>query len=293
MFSHIKAKIQTVQQDLTDSISITKKSRSSLNNTTASFMLVALEYIKTLAFGEDRKKQYRPSRQRNCDFNAGSEILQEYQSLWKEIHENSEKNAKTADESDRIITDICSVVEKEWTQIKQLNYEVCMLPQLTNGIQELMTKIGDIEGLFEDVHSSLINLENMIDEGKMQEKKLDERFHLAMYKERKLAEFETFKFHLDCQLKAKVREQEIKQKDLLQERQDIFKEAFEEEMHNYRTKGQLRTTIASSSTHPSLDLADITLDEDQNVLNDFLADTTAESDVCSNDNDSTVEDIQA
>lgn len=56
-----------------------------------------------------------------------------------------------------------------------------------------MLTLGEVESLIEDVHSSLINLENLVDEGKAQEIHVDEKFRLALYKERKHAEFETCK----------------------------------------------------------------------------------------------------
>ncbi|GFT72270.1 uncharacterized protein NPIL_38601, partial [Nephila pilipes] len=61
------------------------------------------------------------------------------------------------------------------------------------GIMDLMGKIGELEGLFEEVEDALINLEDVIEIQELQERQLDHRFQLAMYKEKKLADFEDMK----------------------------------------------------------------------------------------------------
>lgn len=52
---------------------------------------------------------------------------------------------------------------------------------------------GELEGLFEEVEDALVNLEDVIEIQELQERQLDHRFQLAMYKEKKLADFEDMK----------------------------------------------------------------------------------------------------
>ena len=52
-----------------------------------------------------------------------------------------------------------------------------------------MGSLGDLESLFGDVEISLLGLEDTIDAREMQEKQLDQRFQVAMYQERRKAEF--------------------------------------------------------------------------------------------------------
>ena len=52
-----------------------------------------------------------------------------------------------------------------------------------------MGTLGDLESLFGDVEISLLGLEDTIDAREMQEKQLDQRFQVAMYQERRKAEF--------------------------------------------------------------------------------------------------------
>ena len=48
---------------------------------------------------------------------------------------------------------------------------------------------GTLESLIGDVELALLALEDTIDAREMQEKQLDQRFQLAMYQERRKAEF--------------------------------------------------------------------------------------------------------
>ena len=56
-------------------------------------------------------------------------------------------------------------------------------------IEEIMGTLGDLESLFGDVEISLLGLEDTIDAREMQEKQLDQRFQVALYQERRKAEF--------------------------------------------------------------------------------------------------------
>jgi hypothetical protein len=48
---------------------------------------------------------------------------------------------------------------------------------------------GSLESLFGDVEISLLALEDTIDARELQERQLDQRYQLAMYQERRKAEF--------------------------------------------------------------------------------------------------------
>jgi dysbindin len=50
-----------------------------------------------------------------------------------------------------------------------------------------------LKNTFEEVEHSLLELENLVETQALREEQLDHRFQLAMYKEKKLAEFEDFR----------------------------------------------------------------------------------------------------
>ena len=61
-----------------------------------------------------------------------------------------------------------------------------------------MGSLGDLESLFGDVEISLLGLEDTIDAREMQEKQLDQRFQVAMYQERRKAEFNDLSSTSQC-----------------------------------------------------------------------------------------------
>ena len=52
-----------------------------------------------------------------------------------------------------------------------------------------MATLGEMESLFSDVEISLLALEDTIDAREMQEKQLEQRFQMAIYQEKRRAEF--------------------------------------------------------------------------------------------------------
>ena len=49
---------------------------------------------------------------------------------------------------------------------------------------------GDLDSLFGDVELALLGLEDTLDARDLQERQLEQRFQMAMYQERRNAEFE-------------------------------------------------------------------------------------------------------
>ena len=117
---------------------------------------------------------------------AGAELLETWQNNWEVIHLNNERNAKKADKCDKLIVSIKDRTLKQWNDIATLQTHI---PQINNGIKDIMDKLGSLESFIGDVEISLLALEDTIDAREMQEKQLDQRFQLAMYQERRKAEF--------------------------------------------------------------------------------------------------------
>lgn len=120
------------------------------------------------------------------DLEAGSELLETWQNNWEDIHLLNEQNAKSADRCDKMIIKIKKRSEQQKSDVHTLQNQ---LPKVNQGIKEIMEKLGCLESLLGDVEISLLALEDTIDAREMQEKQLDQRFQLAMYQERRKAEF--------------------------------------------------------------------------------------------------------
>ncbi|XP_071037915.1 dysbindin-like [Parasteatoda tepidariorum] len=234
---------------------------------------LAKEYLRR-PFHFNSNLQTKKQNFKGVSQNAGGDLLHHYQEQWSELHKNDTDSAFKAEEADMLIGNLHSFCTERLTAIKQLNNQLVALPQLQTGILELMGKIGELEGVFEEVEDALVNLEDVIEISELQERQLDHRFQLAMYKEKKLSDFEDMKAKLGEEHAHKVFQHEKKQSAVLRERQNTFQEAFEEEIQQYKTHGirELRKRVSSQSSANSVSLEDIELDEDASALDEFLGD---------------------
>ena len=83
-----------------------------------------------------------------------------------------------------------------------------MAPVKGQGINLLPILAGDMESMLGDVEISLLALEDTIDAREMQEKQLEQRFQLAMYQERRKAEFNELANRLQNDFEKKKRLQQ-------------------------------------------------------------------------------------
>jgi len=205
-----------------------------------------------------------------CNLNAGAALLEKYQNEWMISHNLCAASAKHSEEADKAIGQLMDFCNKQWDMVTHLMAQLSTLPAVSEDLKNVMKKIGILENGFQDLEKSLLQLENLVEVQHLQEKQLDERFDLAMYKEKKLSGLETLKYQLAEKHAGKVHQFEAQQKILLQERQEAFKEVFEEEMKHYKTHGHIERVASVQSSEGSLKLEDVELDQDD-ALDAFLA----------------------
>lgn len=90
----------------------------------------------------ENPKQKKTVKSRNVNYDAGADILHHFQLEWNELHELAELNAFKAQKVDTLITKIYGKLEYEWNNITYLNNTLALIPQINNGIQNLMDQIG-------------------------------------------------------------------------------------------------------------------------------------------------------
>lgn len=112
------------------------------------------------------------------------------QNQWEELHVANEKNGKLAVKCDGIISRIHRGYEKQFQDVLTLQMLVGQIPKINAQIEDVMNSLGDLESLFGDVEIALLGLEDTLDARELQERQLDQRFQMAMYQERRNAEFE-------------------------------------------------------------------------------------------------------
>lgn len=266
MLENLRDKLYSVQQELSAGLKILKAGEVSLTRS------------KSQLF---KKKHF------SCNFNAGADLLLHYQKQWEELHNNNEENAKKAEEVNQLIENLHQNCQHEGTTMQQLNVQLTQVPRLQTSVLTLMNKIGELEGLFEEVESALLSLEDVIETQQLQEQQLDQRFQLALHKEKRLAGYEETKMKLSEEHAIKVMEYEEKMQNTLKERQEIFKSAFEEQMQLYKTEGTIERTLSNPI---ATDLEEIQLDDDEEEiekLDAFLQDLKCSSEEVAEQTDQT------
>lgn len=176
----------------------------------------------------------------NVNLNAGAQILSHFQNQWEQLHELNEENAHKSQVLADLIEELHNKVSADHRNVCDISY---LLSNGTNNLSKSVTNcVTELEKLhesFEIVEKDLLQLENLIENLELQEKELEHRFQLALYKEKKLANLETLRLELAEKHTQSVMEYEIKQKQILQERQKTFQEAFQTDLQLYKQAGQL------------------------------------------------------
>ncbi|XP_063986980.1 dysbindin protein homolog [Diachasmimorpha longicaudata] len=241
MFGALKNKFQTVQDGISAS-------------------------LRGFSISESPKTK-KSLRAGKVNYGAGADILHHFQLQWNELHELAEENATKAREVDILIGGIYERLDRQWSSINILNATLAAIPKINNDIQNLMDQIGSLEEAFEEVEAALYRLEDLNDTLELQNKQLDHRFQLALYKEKKLAELDSVRAELAREHKERVLQQELKQQKTLKERQETFDEVFRGELENYKVTGSV-PKVASPHKGPTLE--EIVLEDDSTDFDDFL-----------------------
>lgn len=241
MFGSLRSKFQTVQEGISAS-------------------------IRGLSIAEPSKSK-KSINTRNVNYNAGADILHHFQLQWNELHELAEENAGKAQEADVLISTIYEKLQQEWNHVTCLNNTLAYIPKINNAIQDLMDQIGNLQEMFEEVEGALYRLEDLNEMLDLQNRQLDHRFQLAMYKEKKLIELNNFKAKLANDHIQRVSQHELNQQTKLKERRETFEEAFKEDLEEYKATGSIPKPPVSSQG-PSLD--EIVLDIDSKMFDEFL-----------------------
>lgn len=129
--------------------------------------------------------------------------------------------------------------ERSWNSVGQAALALAGVPQVLAEVQNLMVQLGDLMTAFDDVELGLAKLEDTVETQELQERQLDHRFQLALYKERRLAELEAARDTLAAEHSKRLQEHEIKLQQSLRERQATFGQAFEEDIRHYKSSGVL------------------------------------------------------
>lgn len=133
--------------------------------------------------------QFLPPK--SIDYSAGAKLLEKYQNEWTELHENAEKNAREAENIDIMMLDIHKNVKKRLEDITNINICLVGLPKVISSVGDCVDRLRVLNVLFETVEKKLITLEAIVERSDFEQRKMEHKFQLHMYKEKKLGKMST------------------------------------------------------------------------------------------------------
>lgn len=230
MFKNLRKRINTVLPDIEN---IYTSTTSSTRNT-----LGAL--TRPSAPGDAVKsKPFAWSRSSAINFDAGCALLERNEKVWEELHATNEVNARKAVQCDQLIATISDNINKSAIDLSDINVSLEAMPNLMTTIDHCSTIMHDINAKCADVERQLFELEDLMEVLQLQEKQLDSKFEMAMFKERKLASLEKVRQSLAVKHEDTVRESEKQMRALQLERQSVFQNAFESDLNYYKEVGKI------------------------------------------------------
>lgn len=230
MFKNLRKRINTVLPDIeTIYTSTTSSTRNTLGALT-----------RTAVTNDSVKSKLTPwSRSSAINFDAGCALLERNEKVWEELHAANEANAKKAANCDRVIETITDNINKSAIDLSDINVSLEAIPNLITTIGNCSTIMHELNAKCVDVEKQLFELEDLMEVLQLQEKQLDSKFEMAMFKERKLANLERVRQSLAVKHEDTVKETEKQMRALQLERQSVFQNAFESDLNYYKEVGKI------------------------------------------------------
>lgn len=230
MFKNLRKRINTVLPDIetiyTSTTSSTRHTLGALTRSSASNDSV-------------KSKLSSWSRSSAINFDAGCALLERNEKVWEELHAANEVNAKKAENCDQFIATITDNINKSAIDLSDINVSLEAIPNLITTIGHCSTIMHEVNAKCADVERQLFELEDLMEVLQLQEKQLDRKFEMAMFKERKLANLEKVRQSLAVKHEDTVKESEKQMRALQLERQSVFQNAFESDVNYYKEVGKI------------------------------------------------------
>lgn len=235
MFKNLRKRINTVLPDIENIYTTTT---SSTRNTLDAF-------VHRPGTSSDSVKTKLPSwsKSTSVNFEAGCGLLERNEKVWQELHAANEVNAAKADVCDRLITNIADNINKRAIDLSDVNVSLEALPNLMKVIGQCSTIMHDINAKCMEMEKQLFEFEDLMDVLRLQEKQLDSKFEMAMFKERHLANLEKVRHSLAAKHDDAVKASEKQMRAMQLERQMVFQNAFESDLNYYREVGKIPSKI--------------------------------------------------
>lgn len=193
MFQNLRKKVNSVLPDI-ENIYISSSNIATSTTASSNKVLNQLGLLLPTATATDHIKvpttQWPHSDVINV--NAGSKLLENNETIWEELHLLNELNSDKADKCDALISSLSESIKKRCIDLSDINVSLEIIPNIIQTIENCSTIMIEINDQCTHVENQLIQLQDLMEVLELQEKQLDRKFEMAMFKERKLGNLSTF-----------------------------------------------------------------------------------------------------
>ncbi|KAM3961360.1 dystrobrevin binding protein dysbindin [Aphomia sociella] len=246
--------------NLKDFISVVQDGLSANNNLRQT--LQEVQRVKNIF-----KDKQKVNSEAKVNYGAGGALLEKYQEQWAELHQNSDKNAKAADEVDKLILELHESTKTKLENANALSQSLTQIPALTAAVAQCMDSLKNVQNLLRCVEEDLVEFEDIVERSAMEKWKLDHHYHLTLYKEKKMAALEDIRSQLAKNNTEQSYEKERRQLAELQTRRENSSLAFQNDMARYLSSGSVPV---GPSSPPKMTLEQVQLEDDHSDLEKFL-----------------------
>ncbi|KAL5276877.1 DTNBP1 family protein [Megaselia abdita] len=218
------------------------------------------------------KESYEFGFPTNINVSAGCALLDHYERSWEDLHGGTVENARLADKVDSKITSLRTKAKTMETNISDMNSCLLRVPAIRENLKNCLEKITEIRSLCETVELGIVGLQDVVEQCDVQEKQLEEKYQLSLYKQRKMTDLEVYRQSLATKHQQTAKDYEVKLKQIQKERQEVFESAFKNDLEEFKKSGNV-PKINSAPVDKSTLLEEVILDdiENNNDLESFLS----------------------
>ncbi|CAH4023918.1 dysbindin-like [Pieris brassicae] len=202
------------------------------------------------------------------NFGAGGALLEKYHEEWAELHEYADKNAKAAEEVDKLILHLHEISNKRLKAATEFSNNIAYLPMLTASVAQCMDSLKNVQILLQEVEEQLVEFEDIVETNNMEKWKLDHHYELSLYKKKKMTQLEETRTQLAKENAELNNKRERQQFAELQIKRETSAAAFQSDVARYLTSGSLPSGSGPQPLPTALE--QIELDVDSSDLEKFL-----------------------
>ena len=189
------------------------------------------------------------------------------------MQETTEVNAAKATAVSQTIDKISNSLSQKDAIVNEFELLISSIDFLGDGIKILEKDLECALVLIRNLEELLLKRKRVIANEKLK-RQFDSQYLLKIYQEKRNREFERSCGDLKSQHLTKIQDMRRKEEQRLQERQQAFKAAFEDQLNKYKLEGKIeKPTIDATASSSTLDDVVVELDQsDEESLHRFLAD---------------------